>query len=74
MFRYLIITFVVITNMYIAIILENFDLATRDSAEPLTADDFEHYFVEWQRHDHEGEGKVNYNIPSVFCQVCILIE
>lgn len=45
--------------MYIAIILENFDAANKDSSEPLTADDFEHYFDVWQRYDREGSGKVN---------------
>jgi len=55
---YLLITFVIVTNMYIAIILENFDLATKDNEEELTADDFEHFFDMWQRFDKNGNGKV----------------
>nr|XP_039249115.1 sodium channel protein type 4 subunit alpha B-like [Styela clava] len=55
---YLILTFVIITNMYIAIILENFEAANKDSAEPLTADDFEHYFDVWQKHDEDGSGQL----------------
>ena len=38
------ITFLIVVNMYIAVILENFEVATRESSEPLTADDFEQYF------------------------------
>jgi len=41
---YVMITFLIVVNMYIAIILENFVVATRESAEPLTADDFEQFF------------------------------
>lgn len=38
------VTFLVVVNMYIAVILENFEVATRESTEPLTADDFEQFF------------------------------
>nr|XP_018669384.1 sodium channel protein type 4 subunit alpha B-like isoform X2 [Ciona intestinalis] len=55
---YLLVTFVIITNMYIAIILENFDLATKDNEEAVTADDFEHFFDMWQRYDKNGNGKL----------------
>nr|XP_026692353.1 sodium channel protein type 4 subunit alpha B-like isoform X2 [Ciona intestinalis] len=48
---YVMITFLIVVNMYIAIILENFEVATRESAEPLTADDFEQFFEVWQRFD-----------------------
>nr|CAB3265895.1 sodium channel protein type 4 subunit alpha B-like [Phallusia mammillata] len=48
---YVMITFLIVVNMYIAIILENFVVATRESAEPLTADDFEQFFEVWQRYD-----------------------
>ena len=44
--------------MYIAIILENFDIATKDNEDGLTADDFEHFFDVWQKYDHNGDGKV----------------
>ena len=53
---YLLITFIIVTNMYIAIILENFDLATKEQDEPLTADDFEHFFDVWQAYDLKGSG------------------
>ena len=45
--------------MYIAIILENFDLATKEQDEPLTADDFEHFFDIWQAYDLKGSGYVS---------------
>nr|XP_039264940.1 sodium channel protein type 3 subunit alpha-like isoform X4 [Styela clava]XP_039264941.1 sodium channel protein type 3 subunit alpha-like isoform X4 [Styela clava]XP_039264942.1 sodium channel protein type 3 subunit alpha-like isoform X4 [Styela clava]XP_039264944.1 sodium channel protein type 3 subunit alpha-like isoform X4 [Styela clava]XP_039264945.1 sodium channel protein type 3 subunit alpha-like isoform X4 [Styela clava] len=48
---YVLITFLIVINMYIAIILENFEVATRESSEPLTADDFEQFFEVWQRYD-----------------------
>ena len=48
--------FVVVTNMYIAIILENFDQATKE--KDLTQDDFEHFFDVWQRYDKKGSGRV----------------
>ena len=56
---YLLITFIIVTNMYIAIILENFDLATKEQDEPLTADDFEHFFDVWQAYDLKGSGYVS---------------
>lgn len=56
---YLLITFIIVTNMYIAIILENFDLATKEQDEPLTADDFEHFFDIWQAYDLKGSGYVS---------------
>ncbi|XP_076802540.1 LOW QUALITY PROTEIN: sodium channel protein type 4 subunit alpha B-like [Clavelina lepadiformis] len=56
---YLLLTFVIITNMYIAVILENFDVATKDHEKALTADDFEHFFDMWQRFDKKGRGKLS---------------
>ena len=41
---YVIISFLIVVNMYIAVILENFEVATRENAEPLTADDFVQFF------------------------------
>ncbi|XP_076808311.1 sodium channel protein type 3 subunit alpha-like isoform X3 [Clavelina lepadiformis] len=48
---YVMTTFLIVVNMYIAIILENFEVATRENAEPLTADDFEQFFEVWQKYD-----------------------
>uniref|UniRef100_H2ZPU7 Sodium channel protein n=1 Tax=Ciona savignyi TaxID=51511 RepID=H2ZPU7_CIOSA len=58
---YVMITFLIVVNMYIAIILENFEVATRESAEPLTADDFEQFFEVWQRFDDRLTQYVSYD-------------
>ena len=47
--------------MYIAVILENFDVATRENAEPLTADDFEQFFEVWQKFDDKLTQLINYD-------------
>ena len=41
---YLVLTFLIVVNMYIAIILENFGVATEESADPLSEDDFEMFY------------------------------
>ncbi|KAK9410683.1 sodium channel protein type 2 subunit alpha-like [Crotalus adamanteus] len=46
---YIIISFLVVVNMYIAVILENFSVATEESAEPLSEDDFEMFYEVWER-------------------------
>ena len=55
------ITFLIVVNMYIAVILENFDVATRENAEPLTADDFEQFFEVWQKFDDKLTQLINYD-------------
>ncbi|TKC49943.1 hypothetical protein EI555_020366, partial [Monodon monoceros] len=48
---YIIISFLVVVNMYIAVILENFSVATEESAEPLSEDDFEMFYEVWEKFD-----------------------
>uniref|UniRef100_A0A663MND3 Sodium channel protein n=1 Tax=Athene cunicularia TaxID=194338 RepID=A0A663MND3_ATHCN len=48
---YIIISFLVVVNMYIAVILENFGVATEESAEPLSEDDFEMFYEVWEKFD-----------------------
>ncbi|XP_041328901.1 sodium channel protein type 2 subunit alpha-like isoform X8 [Pyrgilauda ruficollis] len=48
---YIIISFLVVVNMYIAVILENFSVATEESAEPLGEDDFEMFYEVWEKYD-----------------------
>lgn len=55
------ITFLIVVNMYIAVILENFDVATRENAEPLTADDFEQFFEVWQKFDDKLTQLISYD-------------
>src|SRR6218665_3890457 len=51
---YLIIAFLVVINMYIAVILENFSQATEDVQQGLTQDDFDMYYEVWERYDEEA--------------------
>ena len=51
---YLVITFLVIINMYIAVILENFSQATEDVQQGLTQDDFDMYYELWERFDEKA--------------------
>ena len=47
--------------MFLAVILENFDVATRENAEPLTADDFEQFFEVWQKFDDKLTQLISYD-------------
>lgn len=51
---YVIATFLIIINMYIAVILENYSQATEDVQEGLTDDDYEMYYEIWQHFDPDG--------------------
>ncbi|XP_039508305.1 sodium channel, voltage gated, type VIII, alpha subunit a isoform X1 [Pimephales promelas] len=48
---YIIVSFLIVVNMYIAIILENFSVATEESADPLCEDDFESFYEIWEKFD-----------------------
>jgi len=51
-----VITFLVVVNMYIAVILENFSQATADVQTGLTPDDFEIYYEKWEKYDQKASG------------------
>ena len=51
---YLVISFLVIINMYIAVILENFSQATEDVQQGLTQDDFDMYYEIWEKFDEQA--------------------
>jgi hypothetical protein len=51
---YLVISFLVILNMYIAVILENYSQATEDVEQGLTDDDYDMYYEIWQKFDPKG--------------------
>lgn len=51
---YLVISFLVIVNMYIAVILENFSQATEDVQQGLTQDDFDMYYELWEKFDERA--------------------
>uniref|UniRef100_A0A3B3UAW7 Sodium channel protein n=1 Tax=Poecilia latipinna TaxID=48699 RepID=A0A3B3UAW7_9TELE len=63
---YIIICFLIVVNMYIAVILENFSVATEESAEPLSEDDFEMFYEVWERFDPDATQFVEYNKLSDF--------
>lgn len=51
---YLVISFLVVINMYIAVILENFSQATEDVQQGLTQDDFDMYYEIWEKFDEKA--------------------
>ncbi|KAM4731897.1 LOW QUALITY PROTEIN: sodium channel, voltage-gated, type I-like, alpha [Anableps anableps] len=63
---YIIICFLIVVNMYIAVILENFGVATEESAEPLSEDDFEIFYEVWERFDPLATQFVKYSMLSDF--------
>ncbi|XP_064574879.1 sodium channel protein type 2 subunit alpha-like [Zonotrichia leucophrys gambelii] len=63
---YIIISFLVVVNMYIAVILENFSVATEESAEPLGEDDFEMFYEVWEKYDPGATQFIEYSKLSDF--------
>ncbi|XP_029109347.1 sodium channel protein type 4 subunit alpha-like [Scleropages formosus] len=63
---YIIISFLIVVNMYIAIILENFSVATEESTEPLSEDDFEMFYEVWEKFDAEATQFIEYSMLSTF--------
>uniref|UniRef100_A0A3P9A0X8 Sodium channel protein n=1 Tax=Esox lucius TaxID=8010 RepID=A0A3P9A0X8_ESOLU len=64
---YIIMCFLVVVNMYIAIILENFNVATEESGDPLCEDDFEMFYETWEKFDPDASQFISYDILSEFC-------
>ncbi|KAK1790070.1 hypothetical protein P4O66_002381 [Electrophorus voltai] len=63
---YIIISFLIVVNMYIAIILENFSVATEESSEPLSEDDFEMFYEVWEKFDVEATHFIEFSKLSSF--------
>uniref|UniRef100_A0A668AKL9 Sodium channel protein n=1 Tax=Myripristis murdjan TaxID=586833 RepID=A0A668AKL9_9TELE len=63
---YIIICFLIVVNMYIAVILENFSVATEESAEPLSEDDFEMFYEVWEKFDPQATQFMEYKMLSDF--------
>ncbi|XP_015225954.1 PREDICTED: sodium channel protein type 2 subunit alpha-like [Cyprinodon variegatus] len=63
---YIIICFLIVVNMYIAVIIENFGVATEESTEPLSEDDFEIFYEVWEKFDPLATQFVKYNMLSDF--------
>lgn len=65
---YLFITFLIVINMYIAVILENFSQAQEDAQEGLTEDDFDMYYEVWEKFDVKGSHYIRLD------QLCDLVD
>uniref|UniRef100_A0A8C3XY92 Sodium channel protein n=1 Tax=Catharus ustulatus TaxID=91951 RepID=A0A8C3XY92_CATUS len=63
---YIIISFLIVVNMYIAVILENFNAATEESAEPLGEDDFDIFYEIWEKFDPEATQFITVSALSDF--------
>lgn len=64
---YIIISFLVVVNMYIAIILENFNVAQEESGDALCEEDFEMFNETWEKFDLNGSQFIEYSQLSDFC-------
>lgn len=69
MLSYLVISFLIVINMYIAVILENYSQATEDVQEGLTDDDYDMYYEIWQQFDPDGTQYIRYDQLSEFLDV-----
>ncbi|NXL85040.1 SCN5A protein, partial [Alectura lathami] len=63
---YIIISFLIVVNMYIAVILENFNAATEESTEPLGEDDFDIFYEIWEKFDPEATQFISFSALSDF--------
>nr|XP_034985727.1 sodium channel protein type 5 subunit alpha-like [Zootoca vivipara] len=63
---YIIISFLIVVNMYIAVILENFNVATEESTEPLGDDDFEMFYEVWEKFDPKATQFITFSELSNF--------
>ncbi|NWV66150.1 SCN5A protein, partial [Malurus elegans] len=63
---YIIISFLIVVNMYIAVILENFSVATEESTDPLCEDDFDMFYETWAKFDPRATQFIDYSALSDF--------
>ncbi|KAK3529403.1 hypothetical protein QTP70_031133, partial [Hemibagrus guttatus] len=63
---YIIMSFLVVVNMYIAIILENFNVAQEESSDLLCEDDFEMFNETWEKFDTEATQFLDYDHVFAF--------
>ncbi|XP_061441677.1 sodium channel protein type 5 subunit alpha-like [Rhineura floridana] len=63
---YIIVSFLIVVNMYIAVILENFNVATEESTEPLGDDDFEMFYEVWEKFDPRATQFITFSEISDF--------
>lgn len=63
---YIIITNLIVINMYIAIILENFVEANQDEEIGIVEDDLEMFYIRWSRYDPSATQFIGFNQLSEF--------
>ncbi|XP_052550959.1 sodium channel protein type 5 subunit alpha-like [Tympanuchus pallidicinctus] len=68
---YIIISFLIVVNMYIAVILENFNAATEESTEPLGEDDFDIFYEIWEKFDPEATQFITFSALSDFADALV---
>ena len=66
MFTFTLITYLIVINMFIAVILENFNQAHEQEEVGLTEDDFEMFYVVWERYDPHASQFIKYEYLSDF--------
>ncbi len=66
---YLVLSFLIIVNMYIAVILENYSQATEDVQEGITDEDYDLFYEIWQEFDPDGTQYMPYKSLSEFLDV-----
>ncbi|XP_025077610.1 sodium channel protein 1 brain-like isoform X3 [Pomacea canaliculata] len=63
---YILIVYLVVANMFIAVILENYEEAHKEDKIGLTEDDFEVFYQIWQIYDPKATQFINYSQLSDF--------
>ncbi|CAM1295429.1 Uncharacterised protein r2_g457 [Pycnogonum litorale] len=63
---YIFINFLIIINMYIAVILENFNQAHQEEEIGIVEDDLEMFYVRWARYDPHATQFINFSQLSDF--------
>ena len=66
---YLVLSFLIIVNMYIAVILENYSQANEDVQEGITDEDYDLFYEIWQEFDPGGTQYMPYKSLSEFLDV-----
>ncbi|KAJ1210029.1 hypothetical protein NDU88_005397 [Pleurodeles waltl] len=66
MLSYVLITFIVIINMYVAVIIENFNEVQEQELAGLTDDDFVMFYAVWSKYDPDATEFIEYEHLSSF--------
>ena len=66
MVTFVMLTFLIMINMYIAVILENYSQAHEQEEVGITEDDFEMFYVTWERFDPHATQFIKYDQLSDF--------